>query len=172
MRTHHVSVFGVATMVVILIATGLAARLAEVALVSAVRLTSVGGGGLLTPANLAGADHRHVTYALVRLLLPGLLIQALMVKLVVSSYRGLHVTYVATLAVLGLFDIAALAIANVVATTFAQSTSLHALTTYSPAAIYLSVAISAATLIGEAFVLQGLIEMPVGRYPLIARRAS
>jgi hypothetical protein len=108
----------------------------------------------------------------VRLLLPGLLIQALMVKLVVSSYRGLHVTYVATLAVLGLFDIAALAIANVVATTFAQSTSLHALTTYSPAAIYLSVAISAATLIGEAFVLQGLIEMPVGRYPLIARRAS
>ena len=119
MRTHHVSVFGVATMVVILIATGLAARLAEVGLVAAVRLTSVGGGGLLTPANLAGADHRHVTYALVRLLLPGLLLQALMVKLVVSSYRGLHITYLATVAVLGLFDIAALALANVVATTFA-----------------------------------------------------
>ncbi len=93
MRTHHISVFGVATMVAILIATGLATRLAEVALVSAVRLTSVGGGGLLTPANLVGADHRHVTYALVRLLLPGLLVQALLVKLVVSSYRGLRISY-------------------------------------------------------------------------------
>jgi hypothetical protein len=159
-------------MVVILIATGLAARLAEVGLVAAVRLTSAGGGGLLTPANLAGADHRHVSYALVRLLLPGLLVQALLVKLVVSSYRGLHVAYLATVAVLGLFDIAALALASVVATAFAQSTSLHALTSVSPAAIYLSVAISAATLIGEALVLQGLIEMPVGRYPLVARRAS
>ncbi len=115
-------------MVAILIATGLAARLAEVALASAVQLTSVGGGGLLSPANLAGADHRHVTYALVRLLLPGLLIQALLVKLVVTSYRGLHITYLATVAVLGLFDIAALAVATVVATTFADNTSLHALT--------------------------------------------
>ena len=172
MRTPHVSVFGVATMVAILLATGLAARLAEVALASAVRLTSVGGGGLLSPANLAGADHRHVTYALVRLLLPGLLIQALMVKLVVTSYRGLHITYLATVAVLGLFDIAALAVATVVATTFADNTSLHALTSVSPAAIYLSVAISAATLICEAYVLQGLVEMPVGRYPALARRAS
>jgi hypothetical protein len=171
MRTHHVSVFGVATMVVILIATGGAARLAEYALQSSLRLTSVGGGGLLTPANLAGADHRHVTYEFVRLLLPGLLIQAFLVKLVVSSFRGLHLAYIPTVAVLGLFDVAALALAVVVATTFAQSTSLHALTTLSPAAIYLSVAITAATLIGEAFVLQGLVEMPVGRYPALARRA-
>ncbi len=58
-----------------------------------------------------------------------------------------------------------------VAHTFATTTSLHALTTLSPAAIYLSVAISAATLIGEAFVLQGLVEMPVGRYPALASRA-
>ena len=171
MRTHHISVFGVATMVVILIATGLATRLAELALASSIRLTSVGGGGLLTPANLAGADHRHVTYALVRLLLPGLLIQALLIKLVVSSFRGLHLAFLPTVAVLGMFDVAALAIAVVVATTFAQSTSLHALTTFSAAAIYLSVAISAATLIGEAYVLQGLVEMPVGRYPVLARRA-
>ena len=172
MRTHHASVFGVATMVAILLATGLAARLAEVALASAVQLTSVGGGGLLSPANLAGADHRHVTYALVRLLLPGLLIQAFLVKLVVSSFRGLRITYIATVAVLGMFNVAALAIAAAVATTFVQNTSLHALTTFSPAAIYLSVAISAATLIGEAYVLQGLVEMPVGRYPALARRAS
>jgi hypothetical protein len=171
MRTHHISVFGVATMVAILIATGLVTRLAEVALVSAVRLTSVGGGGLLTPANLVGADHRHVTYALVRLLLPGLLVQALLVKVVVSSFRGLHITYLATVAVLALFDIGALALATVVAHTFATTTSLHALTTLSPAAIYLSVAISAATLIGEAFVLQGLVDMPVGRYPALASRA-
>jgi hypothetical protein len=172
MRTHQVSVFGVATMVMILLATGVAARLAELALVSSVRLTSIGGGGLLTPDNLAGADHRHVTYALVRLLLPGLLIQAFLVKLVVSSFRGLRITYIATVAVLGMFNVAALAIAAAVATTFVQNTSLHALTTFSPAAIYLSVAISAATLIGEAYVLQGLVEMPVGRYPVLARRAS
>jgi hypothetical protein len=74
-------------------------------------------------------------------------------------------------AVLGLFDVAALALAVVVSTTFAQSTSLHALTTLSPAAIYLSVAITAATLIAEGYVLQGLVEMPVGRYPALARRA-
>jgi hypothetical protein len=158
-------------MVVILIATGVAARAAEYALASSIRLTSVGGGGLLTPANLAGADHRHVTYELVRLLLPGLLIQALMVKLVVSSFRGLHLAYIPIVAVLGLFDVAALALAVVVSTTFAQSTSLHALTTLSPAAIYLSVAITAATLIAEGYVLQGLVEMPVGRYPALARRA-
>jgi hypothetical protein len=55
MRTHRQSVFGVATMVVILLATGLVARLADVAMASAVQVTSVGGGGLLTPDNLVGA---------------------------------------------------------------------------------------------------------------------
>lgn len=171
MRTHHISVFGVATMVAILIATGVLTRLAEVALVSAVRLTSVGGGGLLTPDDLVGGDHRHMAYGLVRLLLPGVIVQALLIKLVVSSYRGLHIPFLGTVAVLGLFDVGAIWISSVVATTFADTRGLGALTTLSPAAIYLSVAISAATLIGEAYVLQGLVELPVGRYPVVAHRA-
>jgi hypothetical protein len=34
------------------------------------------------------------------------------------------------------------------------------------------VALSAITIVLEAFVLQGLIEQPIGRYPLLLRRAS
>jgi hypothetical protein len=171
MRTHHISVFGVATMVAILLATGMLTRLAEVALVSAVRVTSVGGGGLLTPSDLVGGDHRHIAYGLVRLLVPGVIVQAVLIRLVVGTFRGLYIPFLGTLAVLGLFDIGALGLASVVASTFADTRGLGALTTLSPAAIYLSVAISAATLIGEAYVLQGLVELPVGRYPVAARRA-
>ena len=39
-------------------------------------------------------------------------------------------------------------------------------------AVYLAVAMSAITIALEAFVLQGLIEQPIGRYPLLLRRAS
>ena len=74
MRTQHVSVFGVATMVLILLATGVATRLAEVASASAVQLTTAAGGGYLTPDDLVAADGRHIAFGLVRLLLPGLLI--------------------------------------------------------------------------------------------------
>jgi hypothetical protein len=158
-------------MVAILIATGLLTRLAEVAMISAVRLTSVGGGGLLTPDDLVGGDHRHIAFGLVRLLLPGVVVQAILIKLVVGSFRGLRIPFLGTVAVLGMFNIAALGFATVAATTFADNRSLHALTAMSPAAIYLSVAISAATLIGEAFVLQGLVETPVGRYPALPHRA-
>jgi hypothetical protein len=171
MRTHHISVFGVATMVLILIATGLATRLAELALASAMRLTSVGGGALLSPQDLAGGDHRQMGWAFVRLLLPGILIQAVLVRIVVGCYRGLTIPFVATVAVLGLFDVGAIGLSTLVARFFADSRGLGALTATAPAAIYLAVAISAATLIAEAYLLQGLIEMPVGRYPVVARRA-
>ena len=102
MRTHHISVFGVATMVLILIATGLATRLSELALASAMRLTSVGGGGMISPEDLASGDTRRVGWALVRLLLPGILIQALLVRIVVGSFRGLTIPFVATAAVLAI----------------------------------------------------------------------
>ena len=69
MRTQHVSVFGVATMVLILIATGLATRLAELALVSSMRLTSVGGGGMISPQDVVLAlSYTGNTDELVRLL--------------------------------------------------------------------------------------------------------
>jgi hypothetical protein len=169
MRTHHISVFGVATMVVILIATGLATRLVEVALVSAMRLTSVGGGGMISPEDLASGDTRRIGWALVRLLLPGILIQALLVRITVGCYRGLTIPFVATAAVLGLFDVGAIGIATLVAQFFTDTRGLGALAATNPAAIYLAVAISAATLIAEAFLLQGLVEQPIGRYPLVRR---
>ncbi len=159
-------------MVMILLATGVATRLAEVALASAVQLTTAAGGGYLTPDDLVAADGRHIAFGLVRLLLPGLLIQALLIKLVVGTYRGLQISYLATAAVLGAFAVASLGLASVTAQWFADSPSLHALTSLSPAAIYLAVAISAVTIIVEAIVLQGLVEQPIGRYPLMARRAS
>src|SRR6478735_6408117 len=155
MRTQHVSVFGVATMVMILLATGVATRLAEVALASAVQLTTAAGGGYLTPDDLVAADGRHIAFGLVRLLLP-----------------GLQISYLATAAVLGTFAVASLGLASVTAQWFADNRSLHALTSLSPAAIYLAVAISAATIVVEAIVLQGLVEQSIGRYPLMARRAS
>lgn len=169
MRTHHISVFGVATMVVILIATGLATRLAELALVSAMRLTSVGGGGLISPEDLASGDSRRVGWALVRLLLPGILIQALLVRIVVGCYRGLTIPFVATVAVLGLLDVGAIGLSVLVSQFFADTRGLGALAATDAAAIYMSVAISAATLIAEAYLLQGLVEMPVGRYPVVRR---
>ena len=172
MRTQHVSVFGVATMVLILLATGVATRLAEVALSSAVQLTTAAGGGYLTPDDLVAADGRHIAFGLVRLLLPGLLIQAFLIKLVVGSYRGLQISYFATAAVLGTFAVGSIGLAAVVAQWFADSRSLQALTSLSPAAIYLAVALSAITNIAEAIVLPGLVEQPIGRYPLLARRAS
>ncbi len=172
MRTHHISVFGVATMVVILIATGLATRLTEVAMVSAMRLTSVGGGGLLSPQDLVGGDHRQLGWAFVRLLLPGVILQAVLVRIVVGCYRGLRIPFVSTLAVLGLFDVGAIGVSMLIAQFFADTKSLGALTSTAPATIYLSVAISAATLIAEAFLLQGLVEMPVGRYPVVAARRA
>jgi hypothetical protein len=169
MRTHHISVFGVATMVVILIATGLATRLAELALVSAMRLTSVGGGGLISPEDLASGDSRRVGWALVRLLLPGILIQALLVRIVVGCYRGLTIPFVATVAVLGLFDVGAIGLSVLVSQFFADTRGLGVLAATDAAAIYMSVAISAATLIAEAYLLQGLVEMPIGRYPVVRR---
>jgi hypothetical protein len=172
MRTQHVSVFGVATMVLILLATGVATRLSEVGLASAVHLTTAAGGGYLTPADLVAADGRHIAFGLVRLMLPGLLIQALLIKLVVGSYRGLQISCFATAAVLGTFAVGSLALASVVGQTFADNRALHALTPLSPVSIYLAVAISAATIVTEAFVLQGLVEQPIGRYPLLLRRAS
>lgn len=172
MRTQHVSVFGVATMVVILLATGVAARLAEAGLASAVQLTTAAGGGYLTPDDLVGADTRHIAFGLLRLLLPGILVQALLIKLVVGSFRGLQISYFATAAVLGTFAVGSLGLASVVAQAFADNRSLHALTPLSPTAVYLAVAISAATIVLEAFVLQGLVEQPIGRYPLLPRRAS
>jgi hypothetical protein len=172
MRTQHVSVFGVATMVVILLATGVATRLAEMGIASAVHLTTAAGGGYLTPDDLVAADGRHIAFGLVRLLLPGLLIQALLIKLVVGSYRGLQISYFATAAVLGTFTVGSLGLASVAAQWFADSRSLQALTPLSPAALYLALAISAVTIVGEAFVLHGLVEQPIGRYPLMARRAS
>lgn len=158
-------------MVVILIATGLATRLAELAMVSAMRLTSVGGGGLLSPQDLVGGDHRQIGWAFVRLLLPGVIVQAVLVRVAVGCYRGLTLPFVSTLAVLGLFDVGAIGLSTLIARYFADTSSLGALTSTAPAALYLSVAISAATLIAEAYLLQGLIEMPVGRYPVAVRRA-
>jgi hypothetical protein len=159
-------------MVVILLATGAATRLAEVGLASAVRLTTAAGGGYLTPDDLVAADARHIGFGLLRLLLPGLLIQALLIKLVVGAYRGLQISYFATAAVLGMFAVGSLGLAAVTAQWFADSPSLHALTPLSPATLYVSLALSAATFVAEAFVLQGLVEQPVGRYPLTARRAA
>lgn len=169
MRTHHISVFGVATMVLILIATGLATRLAELALQSAMRLTSVGGGGFISPEDLASGDTRRVGWALVRLLLPGILIQALLVRIVVGCFRGLTIPFVATVAVLGLFDVGAVGLSVLVSQVFSDTSGLGVLGAADPAAIYLAVAISAATLIAEAYLLQGLVEMPVGRYPVVRR---
>src|SRR6478752_3905763 len=120
MRTQHVSVFGVATMVMILLATGLATRLAEVALASAVQLTTAAGGGYLTPDDLVAADGRHIAFGLVRLLLP-----ALLIKLVVGSYRGLQISYFATAAVLGTFAVGSIGLAAVVSQWFADNRSLH-----------------------------------------------
>jgi hypothetical protein len=87
------------------------------------------------------------------------------------SHRGLAISYVGTVAVLATFEIAALGVASVLAHAFADSRSLHALTNTSPPAIYLSLAISAATLVGQAAVLQGLVELPVGSYRAVAHRA-
>jgi hypothetical protein len=75
-------------------------------------------------------------------------------------------------AVLGAFDLASLGVASLVAHWFAESRSLDALTATAPATLYLSLAISMATLIAEAFVLQGLIELPVRRYPRVAAQSS
>ncbi len=159
-------------MVLILLATGAAARLAEVGLASAVQLTTAAGGGYLTPDDLVAADTHHIAFGLLRLLLPGILVQAFLIKLVVGSFRGLQIAYFATAAVLGTFAVGSLGLASVVAQAFADNRSLHALTPASPAAVYLAVAISAATIVLEAFALQGLVEQPIGRYPLLLRRAS
>jgi hypothetical protein len=172
MNTQHVSVFGVATMALFLAATGAATRLAEVGLATAVQLTTAAGGGYLTPDDLVAADTRHIAFGLVRLLLPGILIQALLIKLVVGSRRGLQISYFATTAVLATFTVGSLGLASVVGRAFADNRALHELTPLSPTAIYLAVAISAITILLEAFVLQGLIEQPIGRYPLLLRRAS
>ena len=159
-------------MVVILLATGALARLADVGMALAVQVTSVGGGGLLTPDNLVGADQRHIAWNLLRLLLPGLIVQALVIKLVVASYRNLWIPFIGTVAVLGTFDLASLGVASLVAHWFAESRSLDALTATAPATLGLSLAISMATLMAEAFVLQGLIELPVRRYPRVAAQSS
>ena len=172
MRTQHVSVFGVATMALILAATGAATRLAEWGLGSAMHVMTAAGGGYLTPDDVVSADTRHIALGLLRLLLPGILIQAVLVKLVVGSQRGLQISYFATAAVLGTFAVGSLALASVVGQAFADNRALHELTPLSPAAIYLAVAMSAITIVLEAFVLQGLIEQPIGRYPLLLRRAS
>ena len=169
MRTHHISVFGVATMVLILIATGLATRLAELALVSSMRLTSVGGGGMISPEDLASGDTRRVGWALVRLLLPGILIQALLVRIAVGCFRGLTIPFVATVAVIGLFEVGAIGISVLVSQFFTDTRGLGALAATDPAAIYLALAISAAAVIAEAYLLQGLVEMPVSRYPVVRR---
>lgn len=172
MRTQHVSVFGVAAMALILAATGAVTRLAEVGLASAVQLTTAAGGGYLTPDDLVAADTRHIAFGLVRLLLPGILVQALLIKLVVTSRRGLQISYLATVAVLGTFGVASIGLASAAARVFAENRALHELTPLSPTAVYLAVAISAITIVFEAFVLQGLVEQPIGRYPLLLRRAS
>ena len=111
-------------MVVILLATGALARLADVAMASVVQVTSVGGGGLLTPDNLVGADQRAIAWSLLRMLLPGLIVQALVIKLVVTSYRGLSIPFIGTAAVLGAFDLASLGVASLVAHGFVESRSL------------------------------------------------
>jgi hypothetical protein len=172
MQTKRTAVFGVATMVAILLVSALFARLADAAMASLVSVTSVGGGGLLTPQNLVGADQRHIAFSLLRLLLPGLLVQALVIKLVVTGYRGLSISYIGTVAVLAAFEIAALGVASLVAHAFAESRNLHALTVTSPATLYLALALSTATLIAEGFVLQGLVELPVRRYPAVAHHQA
>jgi hypothetical protein len=159
-------------MVVILIATGLVVRLADVGMASAFRVSSVGGGGLLTPDNLVGADQRHIAFDLLRMLLPGLFVQALVIKLLVGSARGLSIPYLGTVAVLGVFDVASLAVASVVAHGFVESRSLHALTATEPVTLYLSLAISTVTLVAQAYILQGLVELPVRRYSRVAAQSS
>ena len=56
-------------------------------------LSTAAGGGYLTPDDIVSADTRHIAFGLLRLLLPGILIQALLVKLVVGSQRGLQISF-------------------------------------------------------------------------------
>jgi len=104
--------------------------------------------------------------------IPGLIVQAFVIKLVVASYRGLWISFIGTVAVLGTFDLASLGVASLVAHWFAESRSLQALTTTAPATLFLALAISMATLVAEAFLLRGLIELPARRYPRVAAPSS
>jgi hypothetical protein len=158
-------------MALILLATGVVTRLAEVSAASAVRLTTVAGGGLLSPQDLVGGDQRRLALALLRLLLPGLALQALLVKLTVEFGRDLRLPYLQTLAALGLVELAALGAADAVSQAFAHTRGLGALAVADPVTVLLALAITAGTLLAQAWIVQGLVQWRLGAYP-VARRAN
>jgi hypothetical protein len=164
----------IATIAVVILLSAGATRLIEHFVSQWVNLTTVTGGGIVTFSDLVSGDSRSITVSLLKLIIPGVLIQALLVKGGLQMISTLRVPYVQTAVVLFLFNIGTIALEQLIAREFRVSQGLHALTIHSQWTWLLSIVLTAAVLVFEASVIGGISRLPVGKYPKVvyARRIA
>jgi hypothetical protein len=150
------------TVVGVVFLTGMATRAIEEFIVRWVNLTDVAGGGLVSPA-----DTRSITTAMLKLIIPGVLIQAVLIKGLLQSLTTVRVPLIATTLTLFLFEVGAIALQQVIAHEFAKAQGLGALTTYTPWTLFFSVGMTVAILIFEGVLIRGVSRPRVGRYPVV-----
>ena len=157
----------IVTVIGVILLTGMATRAIEEVIVQWVNLTNVSGGGLVSPADIVSGDSRSITVAMLKLILPGVLIQAVLIKFGVQLLTTFRVPLVQTVLTLFLFEVGAIALQQVIAHEFAKAQGLGALTTYTPWTLFFSVGMTVAILIFEAVLIRGVSRPRVGRYPMV-----
>lgn len=155
------------TVVGVVFLTGMATRAIEEFIIRWVNLTDVAGGGLVSPADIVSGDTRSITTAMLKLIIPGVLIQAVLIKGFLQSLTTVRVPLIATVLTLFLFEVGAIALQQVIAHEFARAQGLGALTTYTPWTLFFSVGMTVAILIFEGVLIRGVSRPRVGRYPVV-----
>ena len=83
------------TVIGVVFLTGMATRAIEEFIVRWVNLTDVAGGGLVSPADIVSGDTRSITTAMLKLIIPGVLIQAVLIKGLLQSLTTVRVPLIA-----------------------------------------------------------------------------
>lgn len=163
----------IVTVAAVILLSAMATRLIEQVIAQWVNLTTVAGGGLVSLSDVVSGDSRSITMALLKLLIPGVLIQAFIIKFGVQLLTTFRVPYIQAALALLLFDIGAIALMALLAHEFAKAQGLGALTMYTPWTLFFSVGMSVAILLFEAMLIRGISRPHIGRYPAVAyvRRA-
>jgi hypothetical protein len=147
--------------------SGMATRALEQVVSQFVNLTTVSGGGLITPSDIVSGDSRSITIAFIKLVIPGVVIQALLIKGGLQLLTTYRVPIIQTALTLFLFEIGAIALQAFIAERFAHAQGLGALTITTPWTLFFSVAMTVAILLFEAYVIRGVSRPHIGRYPAV-----
>ena len=148
-----------------MILASVAVRVLEQFSLSWIDYTSVTGGGFVSPYDLVSGNLHTVSVAFVELMLPGILVEALILKFGIQLLSPARAPYIAIALVLLMFQLAGVVVAHFIAHEFSSAAGLRALSTTSLWTLFFSLVLSFAVLVFEASLIAGVCRPRVGRYP-------